>query len=70
MKSDIYALRNFLETHKIELMGNFGIYFIDVNDYVVGVLAEDTNYLIQKTNKTEEDIKNIEENLKTLREWL
>ena len=70
LKSDIYALRKFLETHKIELMGNFGIYFTDLDDYVLGVLAEDTNNLIVKSNKSEEEIKKIEENLELLRSWL
>lgn len=69
-ESELFILRAFLKKHKIELMGNFGIYFSDIDNFSVGVLAEDTNSLITKNHKTNEEVKIIVKNLKTLKEWL
>ena len=69
-ESDLSALRTFLKENHIELMGNFGIYFTDIDDYSVGILAEDTNHMITRSNKSKEDTEEIIENLKTLKEWL
>jgi len=69
-ESEIFSLRSFLKENKIELMGNFGIYFTDVDDYSVGILAEDTNSMITNLNNSEEVIEKIKENLKLLKEWL
>jgi len=70
LKSDLFALKKFLEERKISLMGNYGIYFIDVDDFAVGVLAEDTNNMISSIKKSEEMIKEIDENLKLMKDWL
>lgn len=69
-EEEISSLRNLLKKHSIELMGNFGIYFTDIKDYAVGILAEDTNSIIRKEEKTVEELLEIEKNLKLLREWL
>ena len=70
MKSDIHKLREFLTAHNIELLGNFGIHFNDVDDYAVGILAEDTNNMITISDKSDELIEKIEDNLKLLKSWL
>jgi len=70
LKSDLFDMKKFLEDRKISLMGNHGIYFIDVNDFAVGVLAEDTNNMISSLKKSEEMIKEIDENLRLMKEWL
>ena len=70
LKSDLFTLKKFLEERKISLMGNHGIYFIDVDDFAVGVLAEDTNSMIASLNKSKEMVKKIDENLRLMKEWL
>lgn len=45
------------------------IYFNDLEDYSVGVLAEDTNYLIRHIRTKKDELKALE-NLKLLREFL
>lgn len=69
-ESDLFSLRSFLKENKIELMGNFGIYFTDIDDYSVGILAEDTNFLISKKKKSDKELREIKKNLRLLKEWL
>jgi len=70
LKSDLFTLKKFLEDRKIVLMGTIGIYFKDVDDYMVGSLAEDTNNMISSLNKSKEMVKKIDENLRLMKEWL
>ena len=71
MKKEI---KEFCENSSIRLIENHMIVFTDIEDYSVGVLAEDTNYMIRNMDSIsigKEEIKEkIKENLNLLREWL
>ena len=62
-------LDKFCKKNNIELIYTHMIYFNDLDDYSVGVLAEDTNDLIRHMKTEKEEIKALE-NLKLLREFL
>jgi len=58
-----------LELHDLVLVFNHAIYFKKLEETVYGVLAEDTNYMIQNIGKYSEiSIEEIERNLEQLRE--
>jgi hypothetical protein len=61
--------KEFCKKNGLELVNNHMIYFTNLEDYSVGVLAEDTNYLI-KNMSTKEEENQAKENLDLLREWL
>ena len=67
MKKEI---EEFCANSSIRLIENHMIYFTDLEDYSVGVLAEDTNYMIQNIEKESIKKEEIKENLKLLRKWL
>jgi hypothetical protein len=62
-----------LKKEKIELIYNHAIYFEEIEDTVYGVLAEDTNYMIQNIGKRDYpsiSVTEIEENLTLLKDIL
>ena len=69
MKKEI---EEFCANSSIRLIENHMIVFTDIEDYSVGVLAEDTNYMIRNMDSIggEEIKKKIKENLNLLRNWL
>ena len=70
VKSDLFAMKKFLEDRKIVLIGTIGIYFEDIDDYMLGSFAEDTNNMIGILDKSEELIEKIDGNLKLMKDWL
>ena len=70
--SNINKIRNtasLLDIYKIDLIQNHGIYFEEFGDSALGVLAEDTNYMIRNIAKNKEiTIREIESNLEQLKD--
>ena len=56
------------EKYNLKSVYNHMIYFNDLEDYAVGVLAEDTNYLIR--NYSSKYKKELEENIKLLKTFI
>lgn len=54
--------------YNLKCVNNHMIFFNDLEDYAVGVLAEDTNYLIR--NYSPKYKKELEENIKLLKSWI
>ena len=67
MKKEV---KEFCEKSSIRLIGNHMIVFTDIEDYSVGALAEDTNYMIQNIEKESIKKEEIKKNLNLLRKWL
>jgi len=61
--------KEFCRKNKVELVNNHMIYFTNLEDYSVGVLAKDTNYLIKSMSTKEEENQAVE-NLNLLKKWL
>jgi hypothetical protein len=61
--------KEFCRKNDIKLVGNHMIYFCDLDDFCVGVLAEDTNDFI-KNMKTKEEEDEAKSNLKILKSWI
>ena len=68
-REEAYTTEKYLESRKIKLMGNFGIHFLDIEDYSVGAYAEDTVYMIINIAKSDIKVSEIDERLETLKEW-
>ncbi len=59
------------QEYNIKLIENHMIYFCDKDDYCVGVLAEDTNFMIRNQIDNKGDIyEKIDENIKLLKSWI
>jgi len=66
------STKEILKKYRLELVFNHAIYFYDLEETVVGTLAEDTNYMIRNYGKEDYSsaitIESIEENLELLKE--
>ena len=62
--------KDFCKENGIEITNNHMIFYTNSDRFSVGVLAEDTNYMIQNIDSNDIKEKEIKENLELLKSWI